>query len=52
MKLDDLYKIMKMHLSHMYEEGDNKVIIPYDTFMELYKLVCYIKQIKKITDDM
>jgi hypothetical protein len=52
MNLDDLYKFMQEKRQEMYEEGNLKVEFTIAEFFELYQMVCYIKQIKHIMEDM
>ena len=52
MNLDDLYKFMQEKRQEMYEEGKQSVEISQDEFFEVFRIICYLKQMKFITDNM
>ena len=52
MNLDELYCLLKLKLKEMYESGSENVKLTQAEFFMLYQAICYLKQIKRITDDM
>lgn len=52
MTLDELYELLKEKRREMYEEGKQSVEISQDEFFEVFRIICYLKQMKFITDNM
>ena len=49
--MDDLYIYMRAKLKEIQESRENTVEIDCVEFMQLLKLVCYMKQIRRIVED-
>ena len=52
MTLDEIYEMMKAKLRNYYESDEQMVNLTVVEFMQLYQLVCYMKQIKHVMDWM
>ena len=52
MNIDDIYTFIKEKLDQMYEEGNLTVEITQAEFFHIYQMVCYMRQIKHITDNV
>ena len=52
MTLDEIYEMMKARLRIYYEADEQMVNLTIVEFMQVYQLVCYMKQIKHVTDGM
>ena len=50
--MDKLYGYMKKKLKDMQENKRGKVVIGRDEFMQLMKMICYMRQIRRIAEDM
>jgi len=49
--MEDLYKYMKEKLTELHETRNQTIEIDCVEFMQLMKMLCYMKQIKRIVDD-
>jgi hypothetical protein len=49
--MDELYEYMKKKLKEMQETREARVEIDCVEFMQLIKLVCYMRQIRLIVED-
>lgn len=49
--MDKLYDYMKAKLEEMQEKRSSTVEIDCVEFMQLMKMVCYMKQIRRIVED-
>lgn len=49
--MDKLYLYMKEKLKKMHEKRESTVEIDCVEFMQLLKMICYMKQIQRIVDD-
>ena len=52
MSLDILYDLLKIKREEMYTEGKTTIEFSQAEFFELFQMICYLKQIKHIMDDM
>jgi hypothetical protein len=50
MNLNDIYKLMKELRQKMYQTNEQSVTLGQAEFFALYQTVCYMMQIKHITD--
>lgn len=50
MNLEEIYALVKEHRRKMYENGDQTVTLSREVFFALYQTICYMMQIKQITD--
>lgn len=50
MTLAEIYNMMKLLRRQMYENGKDIVELNQNQFFALYQVVCYMAQIKHITD--
>ena len=49
--MDELYKYMKAKLKEMHDKRGSTVEIDCVEFMQLLKMLCYMKQIRRIAND-
>ena len=49
--MDKLYDYMKANLNEMQEKRSSTVEIDCVEFMQLMKMICYMKQIRRIVED-
>ena len=49
--MDKLYEYMKAKMREMHEKRTCTVEIDYVEFMQLFKVLCYMKQIRRIVED-
>lgn len=49
--MDELYIYMRGKMTEMHEKRTGTVEIDTVEFMQLMKLVCYMRQIQRITED-
>ena len=49
--MDELYAYMREKLKEMQEKRSSMVEIDCVEFMQLMKMVCYMKQIRRIVED-
>ena len=52
MTLEDIYMMLKAHREEMYEKGTKTVELQQTEFFEIYQVICYMMQIKNITDTL
>lgn len=50
MNLDEIYKMMRDILESIYENDSDHIKLSIPEFMQLLKMVCYMKQIRHIVD--
>ena len=50
MTLDEIYDMMQEQLRSIYENDKEIVRLTVVEFMQLYQVVCYMKQIKHIVE--
>lgn len=50
MSLAEIYKLMKDLRQRMYQNNEQSVTLNQSEFFSLYQTVCYMMQIKHITD--
>ena len=50
MTLEEIYNMMKLLRRQMYENGKDIVELNQHEFFALYQTICYMMQIKHITD--
>lgn len=49
--MDKLYDYMKAKLEEMHRTRENTVEIDCVEFMQLMKVICYMRQIRRIAED-
>ena len=49
--MDELYAYMRTKLKEMQESREGTVTIDCVEFMQLMKMLCYMKQIRRIVED-
>ena len=49
--MDKLYEYMKAKMREMHEKRESKVEIDCVEFMQVMKMLCYMKQIRRIAND-
>lgn len=49
--MDELYRYMREKMAEMHEARSKTVQIDTIEFMQLMKMLCYMRQIKKIVTD-
>ena len=49
--MDELYAYMKEKLKEMQEKRSRTVEIDCVEFMQLLKMICYMKQIRRVVED-
>ena len=49
--MDELYTYMRAKLKEMQEKRSSKVEIDCVEFMQMLKILCYIRQIRRIVED-
>ena len=49
--MEELYVYMRAKLKEMHEKREGTVEIDCVEFMQLLKMVCYMKQIRRIVED-
>ena len=49
--MDELYIYMRAKLKEMHESRDNTVVIDCVEFMQLLRMLNYMKQIRRIVED-
>jgi len=49
--MDDLYTYMRAKLNEMQEKRSSTVEIDCVEFMQMLKVLCYMKQIRRIAND-
>ena len=49
--MDELYTYMRAKLKEMQETRESTVEIDCVEFMQLMKMLCYMRQIRRIVDD-
>lgn len=49
--MDELYAYMKGKLKEMQETRETRIAIDCVEFMQLLKMVCYMRQIRRIVED-
>ena len=49
--MDELYIYMRAKMQEMHEKRESKVEIDCVEFMQLMKMLCYMKQIRRIVED-
>ena len=50
MNFDEIYEMMQAQLRTIFDAGREMVHLTIAEFMQLYQMVCYMKQIKHIVD--
>lgn len=50
MNLDEIYEMMQANLKSIYDNDSEMVKLTVAEFMQLYQIVCYMKQIKHIVE--
>ena len=50
MSLDDIYRMMKELRRRMYQEKRQEVTLSQGDFFAIYQTICFMMQIKQITD--
>lgn len=50
--MDELYQYMKKKLEEMRGSLSTTIPVDYVEFAKMYQLVCYMKQIKSIVNDL
>ena len=49
--MDELYTYMRLKMKEMHEKRTGTVEIDCVEFMQLMKILCYMKQIRRIAND-
>ena len=49
--MDELYRYMRRKLAEMQEKREKTVEIDCVEFMQMMKVLCYMKQIRRIAND-
>jgi len=49
--MEELYRYMREKLKEMHEKRTGKVEIDCVEFMQMMKILCYMKQIRRIVED-
>jgi hypothetical protein len=49
--MDELYQYMKRKLAELHEKRTGTVEIDCVEFMQMMKVLCYMKQIRRIVED-
>lgn len=49
--MDELYRYMRAKLDEMYDSRSQTVEIDCIEFMQLMKMLCYMRQIRRIVED-
>ena len=49
--MDELYQYMKRKLTELHEKRTGTVEIDCVEFMQMMKVLCYMKQIRRIVED-
>ena len=48
--MNEIYEILKEKIKEMHETGTTEITMDYSDIAELYQMVCFMKQIKNITN--
>lgn len=52
MNLNDIYRLMKELQQRMYQKNEQTVTLTQAEFFALYQTICFMMQIKHITDSL
>ena len=52
MNLNDIYKLMRELRQKMYQTNEQSVTLSQTEFFALYQTICFMMQIKHITDSL